>query len=267
MDENDPKYQEYMQLMQSNNKGKVWANETVVVNEEQPAPLPDQNDASEDEYEDLSKIDKTEKRKRRSSDSKKTRNASTEPSNEATEASSSKSGAVPADEDDEILPDAESPTLAAVSDMDWLKLRTNQNPEESLDPSTEQAEGEGEGGSNSEANGGNVSDEEMVDADSNDKAGRPYNRKSGEHDASVEKITQTGRLFLRNLSYTITEDDISELFDPFGEIEEVGNLACATLKPAPFQFIFSISTMMITSLDRDNCDITKIVLIDDDPNS
>ncbi len=34
------------------------------------------------------------------------------------------------------------------------------------------------------------------------------------------EISETGRLFLRNLPYSATEEEIRELFEPFGEITD-----------------------------------------------
>ena len=42
-----------------------------------------------------------------------------------------------------------------------------------------------------------------------------------EEELALEKIGKTGRLFLRNILYTATEDDFKKLFSPFGELEEV----------------------------------------------
>ena len=36
-----------------------------------------------------------------------------------------------------------------------------------------------------------------------------------------ETIGQSGRLFLRNLSYSVTEDDLEALFNPFGPLAEL----------------------------------------------
>ena len=44
---------------------------------------------------------------------------------------------------------------------------------------------------------------------------------SNEGDAFVEGINKTGRLFLRNLPYTATEEELWQAFEPFGELEEV----------------------------------------------
>lgn len=42
-----------------------------------------------------------------------------------------------------------------------------------------------------------------------------------EEELAMEKIGKTGRLFLRNILYTSTEDDFRKLFSRFGELEEV----------------------------------------------
>jgi multiple RNA-binding domain-containing protein 1 len=39
--------------------------------------------------------------------------------------------------------------------------------------------------------------------------------------AAETKILKTGRLFVRNLAYDVIEDDLHEIFSPFGQIEEV----------------------------------------------
>ena len=42
-----------------------------------------------------------------------------------------------------------------------------------------------------------------------------------EVDAMIEEISKSGRLFLRNLPYTTTEEELWQAFEPFGEPEEV----------------------------------------------
>ena len=36
-----------------------------------------------------------------------------------------------------------------------------------------------------------------------------------------ETLADIGRLFVRNLPYTTTEEELADLFSPFGEISEV----------------------------------------------
>ena len=54
------------------------------------------------------------------------------------------------------------------------------------------------------------------------------NLESDEEIETVEKVVEeapdvsdTGRLFIRNLPFTVTEDDLTELFSKFGQINEV----------------------------------------------
>jgi multiple RNA-binding domain-containing protein 1 len=55
------------------------------------------------------------------------------------------------------------------------------------------------------------------------------------------KILQTGRLFVRNLVYGVTENDLLAIFRPYGEIEEVSNPRHT-----------SLNMMNKPPLDRDN---------------
>lgn len=43
-------------------------------------------------------------------------------------------------------------------------------------------------------------------------------------DATKDTILQTSRLFVRNLTFSCTEEDLTELFKPFGDISQVSNL-------------------------------------------
>ena len=43
-------------------------------------------------------------------------------------------------------------------------------------------------------------------------------------DPVIEAIQANGRLFVRNLPYTATEDDLRKHFEPYGALEEVGIL-------------------------------------------
>ena len=47
-------------------------------------------------------------------------------------------------------------------------------------------------------------------------------KRQGDNLADLEEtIGQSGRLFLRNLSYSVTEDDLEALFNPFGPLAEL----------------------------------------------
>lgn len=59
-----------------------------------------------------------------------------------------------------------------------------------------------------------------------------------EEDVAADLIMDTGRLFIRNLPYTCTEDDLREVFEPFGRLSEVHlSIAKDTKKPKGFAYV------------------------------
>ena len=46
-----------------------------------------------------------------------------------------------------------------------------------------------------------------------------------EKDDTKETILQTSRLFVRNLSFSCTDEELADLFKPFGEISQVSFLS------------------------------------------
>lgn len=92
-----------------------------------------------------------------------------------------------------------------ISDLDWFKqrrvrIREGENePVKELDIQRQQ-------------------EEEQATVDNEDEPKEPT--KSPE-EIAIEKIKNTGRLFLRNILYTSTEKDFEDLFSPFGQLEEV----------------------------------------------
>jgi multiple RNA-binding domain-containing protein 1 len=49
----------------------------------------------------------------------------------------------------------------------------------------------------------------------------PADEPKDKPDPILEEISKNGRLFVRNLPYTATEDDLRNHFQPFGSLEEV----------------------------------------------
>ena len=84
------------------------------------------------------------------------------------------------------LPADEEPRQDDVSDLEWMKQRMSKNVDV-----VEQSDGEGES---------------------------PVKETK---DDTKETILQTSRLFVRNLSFSCTDDELAELFKPFGEISQV----------------------------------------------
>lgn len=114
----------------------------------------------------------------------------------------------PSEDEDDVAPNnAES---AAMSDLDWMRARMRRSLDE--EPSTDK-----------------VFHQEGLDDDDGDdepdRAGRasPEIHAEALDDSSQQSSAlQTKRLFLRNLAYVCTEDDIRQEFGRFGTIEQVG---------------------------------------------
>ncbi|KAK6539501.1 Multiple RNA-binding domain-containing protein 1 [Orbilia ellipsospora] len=206
LDENDPKYREYMQLMKNRSNMKIWENETSIVTEELPAAIQVPEDESESEYEELSN-QKTEK--------KKWKKDSPEPTS-LIENDESAAELISKEADPEVLPDVDNPIQTGLSDADWLKAMTNDKLEAKGDADKKDSEKEG----SSDEWGGIDADENMEDAPETELISEEPAPKS-EYDLAVERIEETGRLFIRNLTYSVIESELEELFSQFGDLEEV----------------------------------------------
>lgn len=105
------------------------------------------------------------------------------------------------------------------SDMDWLKRHVKS----SLDISES-------------------ADKQFVQSD-DEMEGSAEASKSTPRDEARNTILLTGRLFLRNLAFACTEDELLELFKPFGEVSQVSYSFHAVRR---FSHVFGM-----TNLDRD----------------
>lgn len=113
------------------------------------------------------------------------------------------------------------------TDDDWLRSRTNRlldlvDPND-LEVTPVQVSFEGE----TRANGGPIYDKSHADESKlNDVAmGEDVAEEPAEEPAedSLDAIRKTSRLFIRNLSYSTTEDDLRASFEQFGHLEEVSH--------------------------------------------
>lgn len=95
-----------------------------------------------------------------------------------------------------------------VSDLDWFKQRR-----------VRIRDGEQEPVKADEENGVEVQETEKKLAE--EKAVDEVQETKSSEDEAMEQICRTGRLFLRNILYSSTEQDFKQLFSPYGELEEV----------------------------------------------
>jgi hypothetical protein len=111
----------------------------------------------------------------------------------------------------------------AMTDLDWLWSRTSRTfglVSDLEESDTEDAREEMDRPSVTE----NGNEEEGISTpamDSSDIEERDEEERRPKISAADSKILKTGRLFLRNLVYGITEDDLRNTFSPFGQLEEV----------------------------------------------
>ncbi|XP_076939987.1 uncharacterized protein LOC143608990 [Bidens hawaiensis] len=99
----------------------------------------------------------------------------------------------------------------SLSDMDYFKSRVKKDWSDSDDDDAEETENDDD-------------DDEMKEAHESDPENPNETEDADEPSSSLEDeddILQTGRLFVRNLPYTATEDDLREYFSKFGNVSQV----------------------------------------------
>ncbi|MCJ1395304.1 Multiple RNA-binding domain-containing protein 1 [Xylographa bjoerkii] len=232
----NPKLQEFLEVMQPPSKSKTWANESAVGTGANITPVVEtvqvsqKDDATEEGYEPVPK-----KRKRSPlamSQLDKTLLSETVLSTDETTENPSPETISTKDTEDKKSPEPSEPTAAASSDADWLRSRTSRllglvdDDDDATIPKPTTAEDNDRDGTaikerphepkrrTSEA--GSQTDEiqlqstKEMDASQDDQ---PENE--------VQKALSTGRLFVRNLSYTTSEDDLRAHFSRYGALAEV----------------------------------------------
>ncbi|TGO58896.1 hypothetical protein BCON_0050g00280 [Botryotinia convoluta] len=212
----DPKLQEFLEVMQpaSKSNANMWKAGTMDADMEEPPTklqaieVPEEE--SDDEYQSVPS--KAKKAPANPIESK----ASVAPIPSTIVADS-------ANQADEAMVDAPSNDVEATDD-DWLRSHTNRlldivDPEDII-PKTQNLDvkdveevvaGETEPNTAVEAT---VIDEAQVDEEQTENS-------PSELDATLETIKASGRLFVRNLPYSATEDDLRKHFEQYGTLEEI----------------------------------------------
>jgi len=209
VDEEDPKLKEFLEVMQPASKIKKWATDAVETDTNEPPSkiqaieVPEAD--SDNEYETVPK------KTRKSSPPKATTPI-------PVPASAVENAETPDPAEDEPMID-----ISAVNDDDWLRSRTNRLLDlVDLDDLPAQQPQQ----TSEVANVGVVSeptreeatiDEQETFDEQNDFA----EEEEDKPDPVLEAISSNGRLFIRNLPYTATEEDIRHHFEPYGALDEV----------------------------------------------
>lgn len=167
-------------------------------------------------------------------------------------------GDEPVESADATKPAVEQPKEVVAEDDDWLRSRTNRlldlvDPDDLertpvQGPSTTETD-HAQGGDAMEITPDDppaADDVEMDEPAAEATGGEPAK------DDSLEAIRRTSRLFVRNLPYSATEDDLRESFEQFGTIEEVcfKRIFVSFLCPTPQRDEPQIGTAYTTVYDE-----------------
>ncbi|CAN9329759.1 unnamed protein product [Alternaria alternata] len=221
--EQDPKLKEFLEVYQPPSKTSIWANGDTQLNDTSIAPADEAvpevavpEDESDDEYQVISKKPKI---------AEEPAVVAADPQPTATEASATELQAEVANGGDamEDVQGAPAVEQGPVSDADWLRSRTNrvlELVEDDEAPSnatvaTVPQETAPQTHVTAAPSPGVVEAQPEL---------QPQAEKQPDNAAAPDeedKIRETGRLYLRNLHYEVTEDEIKEQFSKHGALEEV----------------------------------------------
>ncbi|RCK57832.1 Multiple RNA-binding domain-containing protein 1 [Candida viswanathii] len=203
----NPKLREYMEVMKPSHQVKSWANDAVADGSGGPSSK-DLEDALNDNGEkqtDKSKYDVVTAEDNESDDEYNDfKGFDDEKEDDEEDEQMMSLSELPQEKKEGGDEEAEAAKLAAdtnVSDLDWLKSRSTRIKENGELP-----------GSIEE-----TTKEEDVQEESEEEVEPGLTPE----EKTVQKIEDTGRLFIRNISYDATEKDFRDLFLPFGALEEV----------------------------------------------
>jgi multiple RNA-binding domain-containing protein 1 len=217
VDESDPKFKEFMEVMQPASKSKTWATDTI---DESAIEPPSKVQAIElPEGESDGEYEAVPKKPRKKSPILASIPVKSVPE-VVTEAQAQREEAIDA-------------TVANATDDDWLRSRTNRlldlmAPEEITISS----------GTNASTKVDAMAETKTKATEEPEKPANdeeiPFEGFANEAkpDPTIEAIKSSGRLFVRNLPYSATEDDLREHFAPYGALEEVW--AIYSLQPVMF---------------------------------
>lgn len=200
----DPQLQEFLQVMQPRSKSKLWANDTTTT-------------GSAEHF----KKD-SDKQKQVKEDKRSTQEVELRESGEAEQLSS---------ESQETTKPQKVAHDEGLSDMDYFKSRVRKEWSETESEPEDEEEETGNDGSNASRKGvknldtHNISQDiqhEKVKDESSEETDREEIEGDDEKSNDLEKeLFDTGRLFIRNLPYTTTEEELKEHFGKFGNISQV----------------------------------------------
>ena len=217
--EQDPKLKEFLEVYQAPSKNNIWANgesqlvETVASAEEVMPAVVDAGDESDNEYQVIAKKPKT-------SEVPKDDNVTEEkPELEDVQMTQAPAVAADAGEAMEDIQETNAIEQGPVSDADWLRSKTNRV----LDLVEDDEEPKATPPSSRPAAPTRAAPEPVEDR--SEPVPAPEAPTVDAVPSEEDKIRDTGRLYLRNLHFEVSEKEIRDHFAKFGSLEEV----CCTI--------------------------------------
>lgn len=209
--------------MQPRSKTNVWANEEAHLDSDAaPAVLPQEGvevpaGESDDEYQVIPKKVKTAQPEP----------TAVVPAAEDTPMVDANNGQEPEAMVVEDSPDAATAEQGPLTDADWLRSRTNRVLDLVEDDEDDPPPGITRPSPPKPVNTSDKQVEQPVQTSNKDKAEEDVPAVLSEED----KIRQTGRLYLRNLSYEVSSSELREQFSKYGTLDEVRLISISLSTP------------------------------------
>lgn len=225
----DPKLQEYLEVMQPRSKSKRTDGfQLAGTSDHLPSSgkpiVKDEGDASDGEYQSLRTKDNSSKLSRRVADPPQPA-ANIVQMQESTEDRTSDEPTIP-------LNDGEA-TAAPTSDADWLRSRTSRLLGLNDDETGEHKIDDDTNGATTFSEAQDVHPQRIVQDQEEIRSQQPEEQEAETPsvDEVEQKIHVSARLYLRNLSYAVTEDDLRKRFTDFGDLQEVCSKSFLSFAP------------------------------------
>jgi multiple RNA-binding domain-containing protein 1 len=139
------------------------------------------------------------------------------------------SAAQPQEENVSTAGETEKPTAPPQSDLDWLRSRTSRTLGLVSDDDDEESEKEDQHSKPKQSESEPELDDEEASIHATPLPNLPSDTEKPDQAQlapAESKVLKTGRLFVRNLVYGVTEEDLRGVFSPYGPIEEVSPFHC-----------------------------------------
>jgi multiple RNA-binding domain-containing protein 1 len=210
------KLQEFLDVMRPNSKSNTWSNE------DHTATVSVAVDEKDDDYTDFPEITLPQPNSTNQIEKYDTERKFREPT---------------------LIEEPNEEPAGPISDADWLRSKTSRllDLTDNVETILEQKN------ATIKIDINNVSPENPLQPEAVNKQGHeddhlqiPSNSDISEFEKAIEIISQSGRLFIRNLSYTVTEDDIRQHFSAYGDLQEVSRF--------PFHLHYYLSLFTISIL-------------------